>query len=140
MTKRRVPYISNTCRCCYVPILITTFPQWNVSMAAVRGAVRPSMLLTAVTHNLVIYCVTHHCTDQRDINLICLVTSLFTFMTLHGVMSSSRIKNLRNTFTNKRLYYSQSSWRDFLSYNGGKVEISGGYICIFVVSSVLESK
>ena len=57
---------------------------------------------------------------------------------LDGITSFSRIKNSRNSC--KRLCYSQNSWRDFFSYNGGKLETSEGYTCRLVASYVLESK
>ena len=60
-------------------------------------------------------------------------------MTLDGGTSFSRIKNLRNTC--KCSYYSQRSWRDFYSCNGGKLATSEGYTCLFgVFFCVLESK
>ena len=52
-------------------------------------------------------------------------------MTLDGVMSFSRMKNLQNTC--KRLYYSQRFWQDGFSCNGGKLVITEGYTCLFVV-------
>ena len=61
----------------------------------------------------------------------------FISTTLDGVMLFSRIKNSRNTW--KCLYYSQNSWRDFFSCNGGKLETSEEYACLLVVSHVLES-
>ena len=38
------------------------------------------------------YSATNHCTDKRDVILICLVTSVFIFKMLDGAMSFSRIK------------------------------------------------
>ena len=66
------------------------------------------------------------------------MTSVFISKALDGATSFSCNKILRNTC--KCLCYSQSSWRDFFSCKGGKVETPGGYTCLFVVSCVLESK
>ena len=56
--------------------------------------------------------------------LICLMMSVFISITLEGVISFSRIKNLPvgKTCTCKRHYYSQSSWQDFFSCKGGNLE------------------
>ena len=43
------------------------------------------------------YSATNHCTDKRDVFLICLVMSVFISMTLDSITSFSRIKNLRTT-------------------------------------------
>ena len=69
---------------------------------------------------------TNHYTDLHVVTLICLMSSVFIFITLDGVTSFlfSRMKTLRNTC--ERLYHIQSSWRDTLSCNGGKLAISDG--------------
>ena len=67
-----------------------------------------------------------------------LVTSISISMMLGGVTSFSRIKILQKTC--KCLCYSQSSWRDFLSCNGGKLATPEQKTCLFVGSCVLESK
>ena len=67
-----------------------------------------------------------------------MVTSVFISIMLDVVMSFSSVKNLGNTC--KYLYYSLISWRNFFSCNGGKLETTEGYICLFIVSSVLELK
>ena len=60
-------------------------------------------------------------------------------MTFDGVMSFSRIKNLRNTC--KRLCnITVKDVGGISSCNGGKLEKSEGYNCFLVVSCVLESK
>ena len=56
----------------------------------------------------------------------------------YDVRRCSAIKNLRNIC--KLVYYSQSSWCDFFSCNGGKQETSEGDTCLFDFSCVLESK
>ena len=57
---------------------------------------------------------------------------------LDGVTLFSRIKNLWNTC--ECHYYGRSSWWDFFSHNGGKLETSEGYTYLLVVSCMLESK
>ena len=50
------------------------------------------------------YSTTNHCTDKRDVILICLVISVFISRMLDSVTFFSSIKrNLQNT--SKRLYY-----------------------------------
>ena len=47
-------------------------------------------------------------------------------------------QNLRSTC--KCLYYSETSWLDFFTCNGGKLATSEGYTCLFVVFYVSISK
>ena len=54
---------------------------------------------------------TNHCTDYRDVILICLMTSAFISITLDDVTSFSGVKNVRNMC--KCLSYSQNSWGIF---------------------------
>ena len=72
------------------------------------------------------YSATNHFTDWREVILICLVTSVFIFITLDGVTSFSA---------------SQSKFlAGFLFVLWRKLETSEGHICLSVISCVLESK